>query len=250
MNKDRINRILSETSRASKDRYEQEYFHFHQYRYRYILGKITQLRIAKHARVLDIGCYPLHLFNALQQLDYRVFGISSLHEPIKKPNIIVINLEKDKLPFTNNFFDLILFSETMEHLVANPLIYLREFKRVLRNGGTLLITTPNAAGLHKLVPILLGRSTYFPLEELFVTKLDDGSLYQRHNREYTRAELAFILSLAGFAIKQATYFNAYRSYQHKNSTGKPLKQLIRLFTFWLTTLYPKWRDTLYIEAIS
>ncbi|MBI4058418.1 class I SAM-dependent methyltransferase [Candidatus Gottesmanbacteria bacterium] len=231
-----------------KDPYEQEYFKFHSHRYRYVLTRILSLNLPPKARILDIGCYPLHMFTALKLRGFSLFGISSFHEPIKLPNISVINIEKSQLPYKNNFFDLILFSEVMEHLTTNPLVYLREIRRVLSPQGILILTTPNAAGLHKLVPILLGRSTYFPLADMLATNLNDESIYKRHNREYTRDELILLLSQTGFGICHSAYFNAYRSYAFKDAQGNFTRQLARIGTYWLTQGVTHRRDTLYIEA--
>ena len=47
------------------------------------------------------------------------------------------------LPFPDRSFDLIWCSEVLEHLV-NPAFSSREFRRVLKPGGHLILTTPNS----------------------------------------------------------------------------------------------------------
>jgi 2-polyprenyl-3-methyl-5-hydroxy-6-metoxy-1,4-benzoquinol methylase len=46
------------------------------------------------------------------------------------------------LPFQNNFFDILVSSEVIEH-TPNPLKAIDEFHRVLKPGGILVLTTPN-----------------------------------------------------------------------------------------------------------
>jgi ubiquinone/menaquinone biosynthesis C-methylase UbiE len=46
------------------------------------------------------------------------------------------------LPFPDNFFDVLVSCETIEHL-PSPLQGLREFHRIVRPGGLLYLTTPN-----------------------------------------------------------------------------------------------------------
>lgn len=58
----------------------------------------------------------------------------------------VINLDHDALPYADNAFDLITFTEVIEH-VENHRAVLREIHRVLKPGGLLLVTTPNILNL-------------------------------------------------------------------------------------------------------
>ncbi len=56
------------------------------------------------------------------------------------------------LPFPDNYFDLIVSCETIEHL-PDPVKGVREFHRVTKPGGTLFLTTPNyfnLMGLYEL----------------------------------------------------------------------------------------------------
>ena len=48
----------------------------------------------------------------------------------------------ETLPLAENEFDLIWCSEVIEHL-KNPAFTIAEFKRVLKPGGSLVMTTPN-----------------------------------------------------------------------------------------------------------
>ena len=53
-----------------------------------------------------------------------------------------VNLEKDKLPFENESFDLITANSLIEH-INNPSNLLRETKRVLKKDGFFIIVTPD-----------------------------------------------------------------------------------------------------------
>lgn len=243
-----IDQTLISVREAIATDYEREYFDLHHGRYRFILTNIVRLPIPAAARVLDVGCYPPHLLSALKQLGFRVSGIASMHEPIKSPDVVILNIEKDRLPFHKHFFDLVLFSEVIEHLVVNPQVYLSELRRVLNPSGRLLITTPNAAGLHKLIPILFGRSTYFPLEQLFATSLTDGSLYHRHNREFTMSELKEVLSRTGFTIQEAEFFSAYKDASQHRTNRNQIRAIGRDFSYLLMDLVPQRRDSLFLAA--
>ena len=78
-------------------------------------------------------------------------------------------------------FDLIVFSEIIEHLTTSPAVILPFLKGFLRPGWGLLIQTPNAAALWKRVLLLRGCCPYEPIRE---DKSTPG-----HFREYTLAEI-------------------------------------------------------------
>jgi SAM-dependent methyltransferase len=54
-------------------------------------------------------------------------------------------VDMQKLPFDDQAFDLIVHSDTLEH-VPNPMEGLRECRRVLRPGGALCYTVPTVVG--------------------------------------------------------------------------------------------------------
>src|SRR6185437_7400398 len=60
----------------------------------------------------------------------------------------LLNIETvEEYPYLPGQFDLILFCETLEHLIVNPLAVFGRLKRILKPGGHLLITLPNAVRL-------------------------------------------------------------------------------------------------------
>jgi 2-polyprenyl-3-methyl-5-hydroxy-6-metoxy-1,4-benzoquinol methylase len=244
-----VDHVLTNVRSHIKNEYERAYFDLHEGRYRFTLQKITTLQLSPHARILDVGCYPPHLLKTLRRLGYRVSGIASHHEPINDPDVVVLNIEKDRLPHRSRSFDLVLFSEIIEHLVVDPRVYLSEIRRVLTPQGRLLITTPNAAGLHKLIPILFSRSTYFPLEQLFATKLEGGSLYHRHNREFTMSELKEVLEKSNFQVTTTEYVSAYKKKSHlQHPNDGFVRSIARTLAYLLMDVFPTRRDTLYVEV--
>ncbi|MFQ5582299.1 MAG: class I SAM-dependent methyltransferase [Mariprofundaceae bacterium] len=65
----------------------------------------------------------------------------------------IVDLNKDMLPYEDSFFDLITFTEVVEHLEHYRLI-IREAQRVLKPGGLMLITTPNILNLKSRIRFL------------------------------------------------------------------------------------------------
>jgi SAM-dependent methyltransferase len=100
------------------------------------------------------------------------------------------DVERHRWPFADGSFDAVLCMELLEHLSYSPAHLLHEANRVLRDGGALVLTTPNALAASLLARQLRGRSTGEPYSGYGPT--------DRHNREYTRAELAALLRAANF----------------------------------------------------
>ncbi len=100
------------------------------------------------------------------------------------------DIEARPLPFDNERFDLVLFCEVLEHFIVDPYHALLELHRTLKVGGHLLLTTPNVARLENVARILDGHNIYDPYS--------GHGPHGRHNREYTRHEVAWMLSTLGF----------------------------------------------------
>lgn len=56
--------------------------------------------------------------------------------------VVILNVDRQALPFDNNSFDYIFSIDVFEHL-ANPQFVVEEIIRVLNNDGQLFLTTPN-----------------------------------------------------------------------------------------------------------
>ena len=83
----------------------------------------------------------------------------------------------------------------LEHLHSDPIGVLAEINRVLRVGGTLLVTTPNLASCHSVGCALRQESPY-----VYGKFEPHGTSTDRHNREYTPGEVARLTRAAGFDI--------------------------------------------------
>jgi 2-polyprenyl-3-methyl-5-hydroxy-6-metoxy-1,4-benzoquinol methylase len=74
--------------------------------------------------------------------------------------VYFFDLEKESLPFADNYFDVIIAGDVLEHLI-NPWVILQGLKNVLKPGGNLLISIPNIRDIHALYSILFkGRFNY------------------------------------------------------------------------------------------
>lgn len=101
-------------------------------------------------RILDIGCAKGFLVSALRMVGYNASGIDISEYAIDqandyvKPFLQTGELGKENLPYAGNSFDVIICMGTLEYIPDQDFAVL-EIDRVLRPGGSLLITTLNAA---------------------------------------------------------------------------------------------------------
>lgn len=103
-----------------------------------------------------------------------------------------VNLEETPLPIPDETFDVVLCCEVIEHMDVDPMFMLSEANRVLKTGGTLIVTTPNAVSTWAVTKILRGIEPYFYMQYQV-----NGSPY-RHNYEYSIHSLVAVLKAAGF----------------------------------------------------
>jgi SAM-dependent methyltransferase len=103
--------------------------------------------LGAHARVLDAGCgRRTRLAHYKERIAYLV-GVD-LDEPAGRSNSALDSFVRadlcGRLPFDDASFDLVYSNFAIEHLPA-PLAAFREWRRVLRPGGNLVLLTSNHA---------------------------------------------------------------------------------------------------------
>lgn len=112
--------------------------------------------------VLDLGCgeQPYKsLFSAT-----RYVGVDIPDNDRGRSQVADILYDGTRLPFLDSCFDAILCTEVLEH-TRLPDAFLREARRVLRNHGTMLLTTPFAWEEHE-APNDYARFSSFGLRKL------------------------------------------------------------------------------------
>jgi FkbM family methyltransferase len=109
--------------------------------------------VGKDARVLDVGAGTCPYRDFFSHCDYRAHDFKK-YDGIKLGNTREygrIDYESDitRIPAPDDFFDVILCTEVLEH-VTEPIEALREMARLVKPGGRLMITAPLGSGLHQL----------------------------------------------------------------------------------------------------
>lgn len=167
---------------------------------------IELLNPQKKEKILEAGCswgFYLTLINKVFR-DVHLYGVDidekSLFfakRDLKATGIKILKSDlQKKLPFRNNFFDKIIISEVAEHLTDDKKAF-QQLLRVLKPGGTLIVTVPN-----KNYPLFWDPVNW--LMERFADKHVKcgfwAGIWNDHKRLYTKDSLKKLLQQAGFKV--------------------------------------------------
>lgn len=186
----------------------------HEYRFKKTMELCTEHVPNRESVVLDIG--PSYLTEMLSSYYDTIYslgvnpeqddgghrGLSSLS------NIPHILFDLNEASEVNTYpeyyskFDMVVFSETIEHLYTAPEYSLLMLAYLLKPDGIIIVTTPNAASLGKRARLLLGINPY---ERIRFSIQNPG-----HYREYTRNDLIEIGGNIGLSVKKCYTINLYK----------------------------------------
>jgi GT2 family glycosyltransferase/2-polyprenyl-3-methyl-5-hydroxy-6-metoxy-1,4-benzoquinol methylase/glycosyltransferase involved in cell wall biosynthesis len=110
----------------------------------------------------------------------------------------VINIEKEPIDFGKRF-DLIIFTEILEHLNFAPLPTLQRLRSMLTPGGRCVLTTPDALEWGRVLD-------YYPSLDAIPEYIGQASEWiDGHIWQYEKTELDLLLNTAGFSIESFSY---------------------------------------------
>ncbi len=188
----------------------QTYAEIHQRRFADTLRICREYAPETSARVLDIGRSELTAYLAGFYRDVQTLGIDPTVDDgghrEQTAMTVMRHITFDLLDASRPAawpkcgpFDLIVFSEVIEHLHVAPEFVFAFLRSLLSPDGVLVCTTPNAVSAGKRLHMLAGRNPY---ERLRLYATNPG-----HIREYTREELVEIGLRAGLRCRSHVYFD-------------------------------------------
>jgi len=144
----------------------------------------------RDCRILEIGCSGGPLIQQLQADGYNfITGIDISAEGIELSRERGLKdvhvMDAQKLAFDDESFDVIAASDVLEHLADAPRA-LREWQRLLRPGGVLIVFVP-----------------------AFMFLWSEHDEANKHFRRYRRSELSGLLAANGFAVERSSYWNFF-----------------------------------------
>ncbi len=96
--------------------------------------------------LLDVGCGNGSSMQMMARIGWQVVGTDFDKEAVKEAKSKGLDVrlgELKAIAFPNQSFDAIMMNHVIEH-VQDPLHLLKECRRILKKGGTLVMITPNA----------------------------------------------------------------------------------------------------------
>jgi SAM-dependent methyltransferase len=168
---------------------------------------------------VDIGCgdgtctkVALTVCGMLSESPVRIVGMDWSEAALKQAKergvpVARASADDGGLPLADSTMDVVIMSELVEHLV-DPDGTLDEAWRVLRPGGTLLLSTPNLAAWYNRALLAVGVQPIFTEVSLRGIYGRPGHEVVGHLRVFTRRALKGLLEAMGFVaieIKGAPY---------------------------------------------
>ncbi len=214
-----------------------DYFSFHKHRFDFLL-EILKDYFKPGAKFLDIGSFNGYLMLGAKLIGYEASGtdLKEFVEGVKdfssfyNFNNLPADLSLEPIPYPENSYDLILFSETLEHLNFYPLDLFKEINRVLKPGGLVIITTPNLIRANNVLKMIAGRSINHEIEKTY----GPGT----HYREYSFKEIKYLCQVSGLTIS---------SHQALNFKYPNLGLMVRIIDL-LSVFFPARKRDLFIIA--
>lgn len=161
----------------------------------------SMLQIEKGNVLLDLGSGAGYFANSTRKqeaatfcLDISLRNLFSIKER-EDSDVSLINAEAEKLPFNDESFDKVLCSEVLEHIKEDTAT-LKEISRILKPGGTLVMSVP----CNELkVPTIIGLLGIKTVHEY------EGPEYHYH-AGYSISEVNELLNTSNMFVSESVYF--------------------------------------------
>lgn len=196
--------------------YEEKYHDMEEWNWWFVARRKAILSLIKNtdkkAKILDIGCAGGPLLNELKNSGFEnAAGADFSAEAVakcKNRGLMAYEADAHSLPFEANSYDLLIASDSLEHLEFDEKA-LANWYNVLKPGGRILVFVP---------------------AYMFLWSEQDTVNF--HFRRYTRSNLVKKMKAAGFEVKRKGYWNfgvffptaVFRILQRQKNKISPSKQ--------------------------
>jgi 2-polyprenyl-3-methyl-5-hydroxy-6-metoxy-1,4-benzoquinol methylase len=196
--------------------------------------RILRASVPEGGRVVDFGSYFGNFALMAAAAGYRTAAFDSygrygaclapVADLMRSRGIEVVDAPDDHgLPAALRDADAVLLMGVIEHIPHTPRHLLEGVHGLLQEGGLLVLDTPNLGYLYRRQQLARGESIFADIRQQYWTELP----YEGHHREYTAAEVEWMLGAAGFEVKSRETFN-YSLYGLAELAGTDLENYLAM----------------------
>ena len=164
------------------------------------------------SRVLDAGCgRHLKLCKELSGVALMVgIDLESTLETDNRSAPFGVRGDLSRLPLASGCFDMVVSRSVVEHLADPPAVF-REFSRILRPGGILVMVTPNK---YDYVSLIANLTPHWFHQHLVsrIFEVSEDEVFPTFYRANTRSAIRKAMAASGLAEKQLTSITHYPAY--------------------------------------
>jgi SAM-dependent methyltransferase len=200
-------------ARTVEDKEQREYGRIHRKRFFELFNLSAELVAGVESPlVVDVGVGEhIRLYKAvlpgvrIHTVEYPDrYGTGGLNVDQSYELDLSLRTSRDAAPIQRASYDLVIFAEVLEHLMANPVEIIEWLLSLVKPGGYLLLTTPNMFAKQNM-PVYLSYDN--PLAPFPVEKTRASG--QAHLREYSHIELLRFVQAAGGVTKALIFSSCW-----------------------------------------
>ena len=177
-----------------------------------IYRELIQKYLPRGGRLLDAGCGRYLKFSKEFARTAEVIGIDleSTLETANRCSPFGVRGDLNHLPFPDGYFDLVISRYVVEHL-EDPGRVFREFERVLKAGGKVILATPNKYDYVSLIAAITPYAWHRALVSR-IFRVSEDDVYPTLYRANTLAKIRKELTSAGLAKRELRALTHYPAY--------------------------------------
>jgi len=204
---------------------------------RFVGGELRVLWRLTPRKILDVGCGGGNYLKILKDKGWTVYGVDASSIATQRArslglsNIFTGELHEARYP--DECFDVILMRHSLEHM-PHPLETLTEVHRILKQGGTILIVTPNFQSIEARIFKKHWYQIDAPRHFYLFDKSTIGNLLDKQSFR--------IVSLS-FSSRPFSSFSKSLIYSIKNRVFKKLLDNAIFYIIFYVLFWPLHRDT-------
>jgi len=185
---------------------------------------ITELTSNKTngGKILNLGGGTGQVSSIYESIGFNVYNLDIDVTQEDNKNIKYDLNQETQIPFPDKSFDVILCQEIIEH-IENPWKLLREAKRLLKDTGTIIVTTPNIASLQSKIMFLF--TGYF--------KWFTPNCFNYHINPIPHWEVDLIAKKSGLIVRSMKGSGDY-FFNRNNKTSKKILQKNESIIYFIT----------------